>query len=201
MTALHRKDRDLYIKKSGRLYSDSQAGLFPCLWLGIHGDRLTEEHCKAEGHYLYVHQIDGTDCNHITLMGAFFPIGLCRDPQIRLALEVIILKFSGGPFRDSKPNLDELLSIRESLRSVGPIDCRDTFRLCGEGFLPFDWTDDAVQWVRSNFLYASEIEDYQGLIVLENKELAASTWRDLGTWLGGGRLVPSLGAILYENSD
>jgi len=198
-------------KQSGLITGDP-AGLMPCLWLGTIVDHWPLWQISANaihgkpGQFLFDHQIGGTGLQHVTLAGIILPLTTCSDPRAAESLRALTIKYFDDPFQGRDPTLDELVAIRDDLRSIGSLDTAAItyFHKAHEAFLPFACSPSTLLWIRERFQMAIVIEDnddFLSITLLKTVALPGDSFEEFAAWIGNPNRAEFAGALLYENSD
>lgn len=210
-------------RETGFIYGFTSTRLFPCLWLGLipptpdswYRDE-TREKLNKTGQFFIWHPYQGSSCDLVSLHGVFLPLTTCRNQGIRDALSKLQRKYQKGPFSSVRANLDEVVTVRNELRAVGPLDMSQDFREMGEGYIPFQLSEVTYAWLRNNFEMMTLVLDsddefraYRQLEVLQTKPLEWQTLSEFTDWFYGEKWMLKegpirtllLGAFIYPNSD
>ena len=210
-------------KESGFIYGFTSTRLFPSLWLGLIPPKPNQKYrddtrkkLNKVGQFFIWHPYQGSVCDLVSLHGIFLPLTTCRRQEIKNALGKLQKKYYKHPFTSVRPNLDEVLTVRNELRTIGPLDMSYHFREMGEGYIPFQVSETTYTWLRSNFemmTFVLDTEDddrgYRQLEVVETRSLGWNTLSEFTDWFFSANWSLTeenirthlSGAFIYPNSD
>ncbi|MCK6626759.1 MAG: hypothetical protein L6R45_16485 [Anaerolineae bacterium] len=171
--------------ESGFIYGFTNR-LVPSLWLGLIPPGLTGRYSnetlaklnKAGQFYIW-HPYQGSVCDFVSLHGIFLPLATCRNKKIVDAFTKLQKKYYKRPFTSVRPNLDEVVTVRNELRIIGPLDMSYHFRTMGEAYIPFQISEVTYSWLRKNFEMMTRISEEES-INIEIVETKPLTWNTLG---------------------
>jgi hypothetical protein len=203
--------------ESGFIYGFTDR-LFPSLWLGLippgprekYRDDTLAKLNKAGQFYIW-HPYQGSTCDFVSLHGIFLPLVTCRNKEIVDAFTKLQRKYYNRPFTSVRPNLDEVVTVRNELRAIGPLDMSYDFRAMGEAYIPFQLSEVTYSWLRSNFEMMTRISEEESpqVEIVETKPLTWNTLGEFTSWFFSHEtssresMIRTLlmGAFIYPNSD
>lgn len=144
------------------------------------------------------------------------PLTACKSQEIQEAFRKLQVKYQRRPFVSVRANLDEVVVVRNELKTISPLDMSHDFREMGEGYLPFQVSEEVYTWLRNNFEMMTTVLDsedkfraYKQIEVIQTKKLEWNTLSEFTDWFYSANWALKeeqirtllLGAFIYPNSD